>query len=233
MHVETATIPGCNTTGTQPCRGSSKMHYPAQCMHTTQQGTERDQPGDGWPWLWSCSRFHQSKWSVAYVLDYPIMYPPRKKIAHFTSNMVCTCLFVCLFVLVTRTATHIWVQQSWETSRYIQHQNLCMQVFKITERTDKVFTNLCYLSPRFMSETYILFLLVWCSKILRDCYWFHLIVKSITYRINTPDKIPPCVYQMKEPSIVVSLQLQIPHPQWKTEVQQETGYQKVRIACDF
>jgi hypothetical protein len=38
---------------------------------------------------------------------------------------------------------------------------------------------------------------------------------------------------MKEPSIVVSLQLQIPHPQWKTEVQQETGYQKVRIACDF
>jgi hypothetical protein len=27
-----------------------------------------------------------------------------------------------------------------------------MEVFKITERPDKVFTNLCYLSPRFMSK---------------------------------------------------------------------------------
>lgn len=232
MHIETATIPGCNTTGTQPCQGSSKMHYPAQCMHTTQQETERDQPGDGWPWLWSCSRFHQSKWSVAYVLDYPIMYPPRKKIAHFTSNMVCTCLFVCLF----------WSHAQLHISEYNspgRHQDTfsirtsawkCLTLQR--DLTKYLLIYATYLQDS-CPKTYILFLLVWCSKILRDCYWFHLIVKSITYRINTPDKIPPCGYQMKEPSIVVSLQLQIPHPQWKTEVQQETGYQKVRIACDF
>ncbi len=151
MHVETATIPGCNTTVTQLCCGSSKLHYPAQHMHTTQLETERDQPVDGWPWLWSCSRFHQSKWSVAYVLDYPIMYPPRKKIAHFTSNMVCTCLFVCLF----------WSHAQLHISEYNspgRHQDIfsirtsAWKCLNITERPDKVFTELCYLSPRFTSE---------------------------------------------------------------------------------
>jgi hypothetical protein len=26
-----------------------------------------------------------------------LVHPPREKIAHFTSNMLCTCLFVCYF----------------------------------------------------------------------------------------------------------------------------------------